>query len=164
MTTDHSMDIVVRFDFQELRNAVDQLKRETSTRFDLKDAHIETDLTENEINLNAASENQLETVFNILIEKMTRRGLSYKILDRKPPEQAGGMRMRQEIKLIRALDQESAKLISKIIRDHFPKAKGNIQGETVRVFSKSIDDLQNIITYLKTAKEINLPLQFTNYR
>lgn len=164
MAADHSMDIVVRFDLQELRNAVDQCRRDASTRYDLKDAKIEIELNADDIKFNAETENQLEAVFNILIEKITRRGLSYKILDRKPPEQAGGMRMRQEIKLIKALDQENAKMISKFTRDHFPKAKANIQGDTVRIVSKSIDELQQIMAAIKAEKTIDLPLEFTNYR
>lgn len=165
MASEHSMDVVVKFDFQELRNAVDQCRRDTSTRYDLKDAKIEIELNDDDIKLNAVSENQLEAVFNLLIEKITRRGLSYRIFDRKPAEQAGGMRMRQEIKLIKALDQENAKIISKFVRDHFPKAKANIQGDTVRIVSKSIDELQQIIAALKSEEAgINLPLEFTNYR
>ncbi len=164
MPSEKSMDIVVEFDFQELKNAVDQVQRETITRYDLKDAGIEIELTSDLVKLCANSENQLETVFQILVEKMTRRGVSYKILSRKNIQQAGGMKVRQEIDLIKALNSEQAKEISKKIRDISPKAKANIQGDTVRVFSKSIDDLQLIISALKSDEKLNLPLKFTNYR
>lgn len=164
MPSEKSMDIVVEFDFQELKNAVDQVQRETITRYDLKDAGIEIELTSDLVKLCANSENQLETVFQILVEKMTRRGVSYKILSRKKIQQAGGMKVRQEIDLIKALNSEQAKEISKKIRDISPKAKANIQGDTVRVFSKSIDDLQLIISALKSDEKLNLPLKFTNYR
>ncbi len=164
MASEKSMDIVVEFDFQELKNAVNQVQKETITRYDLKDAGIEIELTSESIKVLANSENQLETVFQILVEKMTRRGLSYKILSKKDPQQAGGMKFRQEIDLIKALNAEQAKEISKKIREIDPKAKANIQGETVRVFSKSIDDLQFIISKLQADEKLSLPLKFTNYR
>lgn len=164
MAGENSMDIVVKFDFQELRNAVDQCKRDAGTRYDLKDANVEIELNDDNIKLAANSENQLDAVFDILVEKMTRRGVSYKILQRKPAEQAGGMRTKQEITLMKALSSEQAKDISKRVRDAFPKSKPTIQGDTVRVFSKSIDDLQAIISFLAKDEKLNLPLEFTNYR
>ncbi|MFA6305224.1 MAG: YajQ family cyclic di-GMP-binding protein [Candidatus Gracilibacteria bacterium] len=164
MASDHSMDIVAKFDMQEMRNAVDQAKKEILNRYDLKDSAIEIDLTDEAIKVNAASEYQLETVHDVILKRMVGRGLSAKILDRQKLEQAGGMRVRQEMKLVKAIDQESAKLISKLIRDNFPKAKSSIQGEEVRVSSKSIDDLQGIMKFLQAKEDIKVPLFFTNFR
>lgn len=164
MASEHSMDIVVDFDFQELRNAIDQVKREAITRYDLKDANIEIELTDDIIKVNAASDNQLETVYGMIVQKAVSRKLSPKIIVRGKIEQASGMRVREEMKLIKALDQENAKELSKIIRDNFPKSKANIQGETLRVVSKSIDELQEIMTHLKKLENIKVPLNFTNYR
>ncbi|MEK7672375.1 MAG: YajQ family cyclic di-GMP-binding protein [Patescibacteria group bacterium] len=164
MAEDHSMDVVVNFDMQELRNAVDQAKKEVLTRYDFKDSNIEIELAENEIKVNVANEMQIDAVFEILVKRMAGRNISSKILDRKPFEPAGGMRFRQEIKLVKALDQENAKIISKLVRDNFPKAKGNIQGDTVRVTSKSIDDLQGVMALLRSSSEIKVPVHFTNYR
>lgn len=164
MASEHSMDIVVDFDFQELRNAIDQAKKESVTRYDLKDAKIEIELTDESIKINAQSDNQLDTVFGMIIQKAVNRKLSPKILVRGKKEEAGGMRMREEIKLIKALDQENAKELSKIIRDNFPKAKPTIQGEALRVSAKDIDDLQAIMAHLRKLENIKVPLNFTNYR
>ncbi len=164
MASEHSMDIVVKFDFQELRNAVDQAKREATNRFDLKDANIEIELSDDLLKITAPSNIQIESAYDILGKKMLSRGLSSKILKRGEIKEIGGMRARLEIELIKSLDQENAKKISKMVRDNFPKAKPSIQGDTVRVSSKSIDDLQNVMAKLKADSTINVPLQFVNYR
>lgn len=164
MSSEHSMDVVVNFDFQELRNAVDQTKKEAINRYDLKDAKIEIELNDDDVKVIANSEYQLEAVFGILVKKTVGRNLSPKILDRQKAEEAGGMRYKQQIKLIKALDQETAKEISKKIRDKFPKVKPSIQGDTVRVTSKSIDELQEVMQMLKMDATIKVPLSFTNYR
>lgn len=164
MASEHSMDIGINFDLQEMRNAIDQAKKETVNRYDLKDSNIVIELNDDNIKLNAQSDMQIESVYGIIVKKMVGRNLSPKILDRQKIEEAGGMRVRQEMKLIKALDQENAKKISKIIRDNFPKAKPIIQGETVRVVSKSIDELQAIMQKLKEDESIKVPLNFTNYR
>lgn len=164
MASEHSMDIGINFDLQEMRNAIDQAKKETVNRYDLKDSNIVIELNDDNIKLNAPSDMQIESVYGIIVKKMVGRNLSPKILDRQKIEEAGGMRVRQELKLIKALDQENAKKISKIIRDNFPKSKPVIQGEAVRVVSKSIDELQAIMTKLKEDESIKVPLNFTNYR
>lgn len=164
MATDHSMDIVAKFDMQEMRNAVDQAKKEILTRYDLKDSAIEIELTDDLIKINATSEYQLGTVRDIIMKRMAARGLSPKILDPQKFEPAGGMRVKQEIKLVKVIDQESAKTISKLIRDNFPKAKASIQGDEVRVTSKTIDDLQGTMRLLQAKEDIKVPLSFTNFR
>lgn len=164
MAGEHSMDIIVRFDFQELRNAVDQARREAVNRFDLKDSNIEIELGDDSIKITAPSNIQIESVYGILCKKMIGRNLSSMILDRQEIQEIGGMRVRLELRLIKALDQENAKKISKIIRDNFSKTKPTIQGESVRVSSKSIDELQAVIGMLKAEAGIKVPLEFTNYR
>jgi uncharacterized protein YajQ (UPF0234 family) len=158
------MDVVVQFDYQELRNAVEQAKKEALNRFDLKDAGIEIELTDDDIKLVASSDMHLESVYGLIVKKMAGRGLSYRILDRQKIEEAGGMKVRQHIKLVKALDQENAKELSKKIRDAYPKAKPIIQGETLRVVSNSIDELQEIMGMLGKDETIKVPLQFENYR
>lgn len=164
MASDASMDIVSQFDLQEVRNAVDQARREIGTRFDLKDLEIDVDLTDEEIKLTTPSEMSLNTAWDVLLQKLINRKLSPKILKKEALEKLGGNKVRFTIKLVKVLDQETAKIISKLIRDKFPKAKPSIQGETVRVSSKSRDELQAIIVALRTEKELPLPLDFTNYR
>jgi len=164
MASEHSMDIGVNFDFQELRNSVDQSKREALNRFDLKDSNVEIELSDESVKITAESDNQIEAVFGIIIKKMIGRSMSPKILDRQKIQEIGGMRVRQEIKLIKSLDKEATKDISKKIRDAFPKAKPLIQGETVRVVSKSIDELQEIMAMLREDEAIEVPLDFSNFR
>lgn len=164
MASEHSMDISVDFDFQEMRNAIDQAKRDATNRYDLKDAGIEIELGDEEVKVTAQSDYQIEAVFGIIVQKMIGRSLSAKILDRQKIEEIGGMRVRQEMKLRKVLDQEGAKKISKMIRDEFPKCKASIQGETVRVSGKSINDLQLIQAMLNKDEQLDLPLSFGNYR
>ena len=158
------MDIVSQFDMQEVRNAFDQSKREISTRFDLKDLHLELELSDEAIKITAPSEMALNTAWDIVLQKIINRKLSPKILKKGEMEKIGGNLVRYEIKLIKTLDQEAAKLITKLIRDQFPKVKPSIQGDTVRVSSKSRDELQGVIAMLRAEKSLPLPVDFTNYR
>ena len=144
MAKEHSMDISVAYDEQEVRNAVDQAKREATNRYDLKDAGVEIELVEEMIAVTAGSEHQVEAVVGILAAKMVSRGVSAKVMDRQGKKEIGGMRVKEEILLVKALDGETAKKISKMIRDEFGKVKPSIQGEVVRVSGKSIDDLQAV--------------------
>jgi hypothetical protein len=164
MASDSSMDIVSQFDLQELRNAVDQAKREISVRYDLKDLRIEIELTDELIKITAPSEMSLDTAWDIVLQKLINRKLSPKILKKGEVEKIGGSQVKLEIKLIKTLDQENAKAISKLIRDKCPKVKPSIQGDAVRVTSKSRDELQGVITMLRSEKSLELPLDFTNYR
>ena len=91
MAKEHTMDISVKFDFQELKNAVEQTKKESQNRYDLKDANVEIDLSEAEIKVTTGTEMQIESVFGILIQKMIARGVSPKILDRQKIQEVGGM-------------------------------------------------------------------------
>jgi len=161
---DHSMDITVKFDGQELKNSIEQAKKEAGTRYDLKDSDVEIELTDDSIKINVETEGQIEAVFGILIKKVISRNLSPKILQRGKITQGGKMRYNEELKITKILDAENAKNIAKIIREGFPKVKPNIQGDTVRVTSKSIDDLQELIRHLQSLESIEVPLDFGNYR
>ena len=158
------MDIVSQFDLQEVRNAFDQAKREIGTRFDLKDLDLGLELSSEAVTITAPSEMSLNTAWDIMLQKMINRKLSPKILKKGDLEKIGGNQVRYEIKLVKTLDQETAKFISKLIRDKFPKAKPSIQGDTVRVSSKSRDELQAIMAMLRIEKELALPVDFTNFR
>jgi len=167
MAKDFSFDIVSDFDIQEMNNAVDQTKREISTRYDFKGTNPQIDFEENKTGLlvNVDSEYKLTALIDILESKMIKRELSLKILDKtKPNENASGGRIRKSIPFKKGLTQDDAKKITKIIRDTIPKAKANIQGEEVRVSSGSKDELQAIMQTLRANQEINVPLQFTNLR
>lgn len=160
---DSSFDVVSDFDQQELVNALDQVRREVGTRYDFKGARISLELGKDEIILLADDEFRAGSVKDLVQTKAVRRGLSLKIFDWGKLEPAAGGTVRQRIGLHRGLTSEQAKEISKMVRDRFPKVKPVIQGDTVRVSSKSKDDLQGVITHLR---ELDYPvaLQFTNYR
>ncbi|MEY4354652.1 MAG: hypothetical protein RLZZ609_2893 [Cyanobacteriota bacterium] len=151
------------FDRQELVNAIDQVRRDVSTRYDLKDSKTEIALEETTITITTASDMTLQAVEDILRQKATKRNLSLKIFDFQPAEPVGGNRVQQVVKLRRGLSQELAKSLSKTVRDNLKKVTVAIQGESLRVTGKSKDDLQQAIQLLK-AQDVELPLQFENYR
>jgi hypothetical protein len=113
--------------------------------------------------VNTDSEFTLDAVVTILQTKAAKRNLSLKIFDYGKVESASGNRVRQEIKLKKGISQEVGKQITKVIRDEFKKVQASIQGDVVRISSKSKDDLQVIIQRLKQ-EELPVALQFTNYR
>jgi cyclic-di-GMP-binding protein len=165
MAGENSFDVVSQYDEQELTNALDQTRREIITRYDLKDTRTELnyDAKKKTITVLTNSEFTLKNVRDVLETKIVRRNLSIKILKPGEIEQAGGNRVRQVIDLQSGISQELAREITKLIRDNFPKVKGQIQGDAVRVVGKSRDDLQAVIAALK-AKDYPVPLQFINYR
>lgn len=163
MAGESSFDVVSDFDRQELVNAVDQAQREITTRFDLKHSGSTIDLQKDQIVLHSASEMTLNAVRDVLQTKAIRRGLSIKVFDFQKEEPATKGTVRQIAKLKRGIDQDLAKKISKEVRDKFPKVRPQIQGEELRLFAKSKDDLQSVIQYLK-AQDYPVALQFTNYR
>lgn len=163
MASTFSFDIVSDFDRQELVNAVDQTKREIISRYDLKDTNTTMELTEDAIVINTNSEFTLDAIHTVLQTKSAKRNLSLKIFDYGKIESASGNRVRQEIKLKKGISQETAKQITKLIRDEFKKVQASIQGDAVRVSSKAKDDLQTVIQRLKQ-EDLPVALQFTNYR
>jgi uncharacterized protein YajQ (UPF0234 family) len=158
-----SFDIVSKFDEQELKNALDQSRREILQRYDLKDTKTEIEATETEITINTASETSLQAVRDIIESKMIRRSLSLKILDYGNEEQASSGRIRQVVKLKQGIPDDLAKQITKRIRDEFKKVTPQIQGDAIRVQAKNRDDLQTVIQALKS-EEYPAALQFVNYR
>ena len=163
MASTFSFDVVSRFDFQEMKNAIDQSEREIHQRYDLKDTGTEIALTEKDITINTASEYSLQAVRDTIESKMVRRGLSLKILDYQKEEQASGGRMRQVARLREGLPDDIARKLSKQIRDEFKKVTPQIQGDLIRVQAKSKDDLQAVIESLK-GQDLPVALQFVNYR
>ena len=167
MAKDSSFDIVSDFDVQEMTNALDQTKREILNRYDFKGTNSKIDFSEGskeELTLLVDSGYKLKALIDILESKMISRGLSLKILDLSSPnEDASGGMVRKKIKLLKGLDQEKAKKVTKLIREDFPKAKATIQGETIRVSSAKKDELQAVMSLLRET-EFEFPLQFENYR
>ena len=160
-----SFDVVSGFDRQELINAVDQTKRDVGTRYDLKDTNTEITLGEKEITLVTSSELALTAVRDILETKALRRNLSIKLFDYGEPEEIGGMKIRQVITLRKGIAEDIAKKIVKLIKAEVPKAQARIQGDSLRVSSKSKDELQAVMSLLRErGDDFALPLQFNNYR
>ena len=164
MASDSSFDIVSDFDMQELRNAVDQVKREIATRYDFKGIVAEVNLNEDDITITVPDLMKLKAIQDMLFQKVVNRKLSTRILQKQDPEQAAGGTFRQVMKLVKVLDQENCKQITRLIKEKFPNIKTSIQGSTVRVSSKSKDDLQMVIMALRQDPTILVALKFINYR
>ncbi len=165
MAGDASFDVVSDYDRQELVNALDQVRREVATRYDFKGAVADLELGKDELVLKVDSELRAQAMRDLIESKAVRRGLSLKVFDWGAVEPAGGNLLRQRIGLRKGLPEDVAKRISKLLRDDFPKVKGQIQGDAVRVTSKSKDELQKVITRLREdADAYPVALQFTNYR
>ncbi|MFL5735399.1 MAG: YajQ family cyclic di-GMP-binding protein [Chloroflexia bacterium] len=160
-----SFDVVSDFDRQEIVNALDQALREVRTRYDLKDSKTEMDLEGNKITITSDSEYHLTAIKDILQSKAVKRGLSLKVFKFGKIEPAANVRYRQVVDLQKGLNEDLAKSLVKEIKANFPKVQPQIQGDALRITSKSKDDLQKVIQHLR-GKEDDLPvaLQFTNYR
>ena len=163
MAGESSFDVVSDFDEQELRNALDQVRREVQQRYDFKGVTVELTQGKTELTLLTDDEHRAAAVRDLIESKAIRRNLSLKIFDWGKVEPAGGSKVRQEIGLRRGLPDDLAKRLTKLIRDEFPKVKSQIQGDAVRVSGKSKDDLQKVIARLRELDE-PVPLQFQNYR
>jgi cyclic-di-GMP-binding protein len=163
MAGEVSFDVVSEFDEQELRNALDQVRREVQQRYDFKGVTVDLTQGKDDITLLTDDEHRAAAVKDLVLSKAVKRGLSLKIFDFGKVEPAGGNKVRQVIKLRQGLDDTLAKKLSKLIRDEFPKIKSSIQGDAVRVSGKSKDDLQRVIGRLRELDEA-VPLQFQNYR
>ena len=164
MPQDFSFDVVSKLDLQEVENAVNQANKEIMTRFDFKGSvsRLEWDKKET-LTLFSDDAQKLKSVIDILQSKLTKRGISLKALEYKPIESAEGGTVRQPVQVKQGIASEKAKEIVKAIKDSKIKVQASIQGDQLRVTSKSKDDLQNVIALLRSA-DFGLPLQFTNYR
>ncbi|MHB8958964.1 MAG: YajQ family cyclic di-GMP-binding protein [Candidatus Limnocylindrales bacterium] len=163
MAGEVSFDVVSDFDEQELRNALDQVRREIIQRYDFKGAQVELTQEKGQLVLVTDSEMRARAVRDLIESKAVRRNLSLKIFDWGKVEPAGGNKVRQEIPLRRGLSDDLARKIVKLIRDEFPKVQPRVQGDAVRVAGKSKDELQRVIVRLRELDEA-VPLQFENYR
>ncbi|HEX8939261.1 MAG TPA: YajQ family cyclic di-GMP-binding protein [Candidatus Limnocylindrales bacterium] len=163
MAGESSFDVVSDFDDQELRNALDQVRREVAQRYDFKGATVELTQARSELGLLTDDEFRARAVRELVESKAVRRGLSLKIFEWGPIEQAGGNKVRQQVTLRRGLDDELARRLARLIREEFPKVHPQVQGDALRVSAKNKDDLQKVIARLRQLDE-PVPLQFENYR
>ncbi|MDQ6974032.1 MAG: YajQ family cyclic di-GMP-binding protein [Mariprofundaceae bacterium] len=158
-----SFDIVCDVNEQEMDNAVNQVKKEITTRYDFKHSQASILLKDGQITLVGDDVNNLNTVAEILRAKMVRRKLEVNALEYGDIEAASGDTRRQIITVKQGVDKDSAKKIVKKIKDEKMKVQASIQGDQVRVTGKKRDDLQQTIALLKQA-ELDLPLQYDNFR
>lgn len=164
---DASFDIVSEVDLQEVRNALEQAKREVSTRFDFKDTGSSLELSEesgkSSIIVKSNTDHKVKDCVRVLEEKLVKRGVALKALQHGEIQPAAGGTARQTLTLNQGISTDKAREIVKVIKDSKVKAQVAIQGDQVRVSSKSRDVLQDIIAMLKE-RDFGIPLQFTNYR
>ncbi|WP_321780162.1 YajQ family cyclic di-GMP-binding protein [Schaalia cardiffensis] len=165
---DSSFDIVSKLDRQEVDNAVNQTAKEIANRYDFRGVDAAIRLAGDAIEMEANSADRVLAILDVLQSKLIRRGLSLKCLDYKDREPKPSGKIYKLVTPLReGIAQDIAKKISKLIREEGPKGvKAQIQGDELRVSSKSRNDLQAVIALLKGPKgdELDVALQFVNYR
>ncbi|HZG04615.1 MAG TPA: YajQ family cyclic di-GMP-binding protein [Streptomyces sp.] len=160
---DSSFDIVSKVERQEVDNALNQAAKEISQRYDFKGVGASIAWSGEKIEMRANSEERVKAILDVFQSKLIKRGISLKALEAGEP-QASGKEYKLVASIQEGISQENAKKIAKIIRDEGPKGvKAQVQGDELRVSSKSRDALQEVIALLK-GKDFDFAIQFTNYR
>jgi cyclic-di-GMP-binding protein len=160
---DFSFDVVSEVELSEVRNAYDQANREVLTRFDFKNTGTSLALDEDLIEVRSSTENRLKAALEVLKEKMVRREVSLKALHEGPVLAAAKGTVKQAVHINRGISDEKAREIVKFVKGLGLKVQVQIQGEQLRVTSKTKDDLQGVIRAVRE-HDFDIPLQFTNYR
>jgi cyclic-di-GMP-binding protein len=166
MASQNSFDVSTGADLQEVDNALNQARKEVVQRYDFKGTNctIDFDTKASKFTLEADDDYRLEALFDVLQTKLIRRGVPVKNLKRAPPQPASGARARQEIELTQGIPTDTAKQMVKDIKGGgFKKVQTSIQGDEVRITSPSRDELQAVMTFLKS-QDYGVELQFGNYR
>jgi uncharacterized protein YajQ (UPF0234 family) len=163
VASESSFDIVSKLDRQEADNALNQAAKEVANRFDFRNVDAGIKWSGDSVEIQANSEERALAVLDVFKEKLIKRGISLKVLDAGDPKPSGKL-YKIGVNLKEGISQENAKKISKIIREEGPKGvKAQVQGDELRVSSKKRDDLQAVIALLK-GKDLDVALQFVNYR
>jgi cyclic-di-GMP-binding protein len=163
MAAESSFDIVSKVDLNEVRNAVQMTQKELASRFDFKGSVSKVTLEEHSLVLVSDDEGKLKSVIDVLEEKLVRRKVPLKALQYEKVESALGGTVRQTVTLAAGIPEEKAKAMNKLIRKEFKRVKVVIQGDSLRVYAKSKDDLQAVMALLRE-QDYGQPLQFVNYR
>lgn len=160
-----SFDVVSRVDVQELDNAVNMVRKEVSTRYDFRGSKTEIELDRKEAQVRLLTEDsmKLKALKEMLVSKAVKRKIDPKALDFAEPERAAGDMLRQVVGVATGLDEDTAKKITKTVKNMKAKVQAQIQGDEVRVTGKKRDDLQTVIAELKE-QDFGVPLQFVNFR
>ncbi|GAA2145319.1 YajQ family cyclic di-GMP-binding protein [Actinomadura napierensis] len=163
LMADSSFDIVSKLDRQEVDNALNQAAKEVANRFDFRNVDAGIKWSGESIEIQANTEERANAVLDVLKDKLVKRGISLKAIDPGEPRLSGKL-YKLGVGLKEGISQEDAKKIGKIVRDEGPKGiKAQVQGDELRVSSKKKDDLQQVISLLK-GKDLDVALQFVNYR
>jgi uncharacterized protein YajQ (UPF0234 family) len=162
-TPDFSFDIVSRADMMEVKNAIDQAQKELANRYDFKGGKSEIRHEKDDITLVADDEFKMDQLKDIVFSKMIKRGVDARQIEWGKPEPATGLTIKMKLTLKTGIEMEKAKALTKQIRDKGLKVQAQIQGEEVRVSSKSKDDLQKAITFVKSL-DLPYPVNFVNFR
>ncbi len=163
MAKESSFDVVSQVDMNEVRNAVNLAQKELRQRYDFKGSASAVSLEGDELVLLSDNDGKLRSVVDVLQEKLVRRKVPLKALQYGKVEAALGGTVRQRVAVTRGISEEKARAITKLLRQRFKKLKVSVQGDAVRVFSPSKDELQAVIQTLRD-EDIGIPLQFINYR
>ena len=158
-----SFDIVSEVDKQEVRNAVDQVNKEVSTRFDFKGSDARVEQTDYQLTVFADDEFKLEQILDILRTRLTKRNVDVRCLEKDQVEKISGNKVKQAVTVKTGLETELAKKIIKHIKDSKLKVQASIQGDVVRVTGAKKDMLQEAMQMVKKTID-NFPLQFQNFR
>ena len=161
-----SFDIVSEYDKAEMNNVFDQALREMESRYDFKNTPAALDWLSAEktgFKITGSSDWQIDAILDIIRKKLAARGQSQKVLDISHETVANNFQVTKDVPLLHGLDQDKAKKLTGLIREHYPKVKTQIQGDAVRVMSGSKDDLQVVMQLLR-AQDLAFPVSFTNYR
>ena len=166
MPKTESFDITTGVDLQEVDNALNQARKEITNRYDFKGVLVEIDYDRNapRITLHTADDYKLEAIWQVMEQRFRSRQVPLKNLVRSKVDQASGGTVRQEVKITQGIDSETARKITKRIKDAgYKKVQSQIQGDAVRVSAPSRDELQSVIQDLK-AEDFGMELNFGNYR
>jgi len=162
---EHYFDITAKLDFMEMKNAIEQVKKEVANRYDFKGVMVEVELNDKAkiLTLSSSSDSKIDALKDIVISKMIKRGLSPKSLEEIKKEGISGGNVKVVYKIVDSIEKDEAKKIVKAIKDLKLKVTPAIQGDEVRVSGKKIDDLQRVIAEVKKL-DLKAPLSFGNFK
>ncbi len=160
---DYSFDIVSKADMMEVKNAINQAQKELDNRYDFKGSKCEIQFEKEEIKLIADDEFRMGQLQDIVFSKMIKRGVDPRQMEWTKNEPGTGISVHCKLELTQGIAQDKAKPLIKQIRDKGLKVQAQIQGDEIRVSSKSKDDLQKTMTFVKSL-DLDFPVDFTNYR
>ena len=166
MAKDHSFDVVSKVNLQELKNAIQMAQKEIQTRFDFKGSSASVNFMEETpplLKLTADHAMQLKSVADVVQDKMARRGIPLKAFEWKEPEQLPAGGAKQQAILQQGISSEKAREIVKAVKGLGLKVDPKVEGDSVRVYGRQLDELQEVIQALRQ-KQFDVPLQFENYR